>query len=212
MTVVGVVGDVRERLNEPPDATVYGLTRQRARPYAFTIVLTGESGFDEGSTATAARRVVADVAPMFVAEARPVEQVFREATAGRRYALLLAGAFAVAALALAVTGLYGIVAFVVTQRRRELGVRVALGATAADVQRLVLGRGLAPAALGLAAGLVAALVLGRLLAAQLYEVKPADPLTYAAVALALTAVTVAAAWGPARRAARADPVAALRAE
>lgn len=116
------------------------------------------------------------------------------------------------ALALAVTGLYGVVAYVAAQRRRELGVRVALGAQADDVRRLVIGRGLAPAALGLAAGLVAALALGQLLASQLYEVRPADPVTYAAVALALGTVAIAAAWGPARRAARADPVAALRAE
>lgn len=214
MTVVGVVGDVREQgLDVQPNATVYALTRQRGRrPRAFSIILAGGGGFDEAATARAARRVAAAAAPSWVVEARPIEQVFARSVATRRYVLLLAGAFAVAALALAVTGLYGIVAYVVAQRRRELGVRVALGARGADVRRLVLGRGLAPAALGLAAGLVAALGLGQLLTAQLYEVKPADPVTYAGVALALAAAALGAAWGPARSAARADPLDALRAE
>ncbi len=213
MTVVGVVGDVRERgLDAAPRPTVYALARQRGRPYAFSIVVAGGPGFDEAATARAARRVVREVAPSAAVEVRPIEQVFARAVATRRYALLLAGAFATAALALAVTGLYGVVAYVAAQRRRELGVRVALGARAADVRRLVLGKGLAPAALGLAAGLVGALALGQLLTAQLYEVRPADPVTYAAVALVLGAVALAAAWGPARRAARADPVEALRAE
>ena len=216
MRVIGVVGDVRERLNSASGPIVYASARQRGRPWAFTIMVAGDRAaggpFNEQATVAAARRVVASVAPTFVATVRPISDVFATTLAARRYALLLAGAFAVAALALAVTGLYGIVAFVVAQRRRELGVRVALGATAADVQRLVLGRGLAPAALGLAAGLVAALALGQLLTTQLYEVKPADPLTYAAVTLALGTVALAAAWGPARRAARADPVVALRAE
>jgi ABC-type antimicrobial peptide transport system permease subunit len=160
----------------------------------------------------AARRAVREVDPTLPVRVRPMEEVFARALAGRRFALVLAGAFAVAALALAATGLYGVVAYVAAQRRRELGVRVALGARAADVRRLVLGRGLAPAAVGLVAGLAAALAAGRVLAAQLYGVRPADPATFAAVAVALGVVAVAAAWGPARRAARADPAAVLRAE
>jgi ABC-type antimicrobial peptide transport system permease subunit len=139
-------------------------------------------------------------------------EVFARALATRRYALVLAGAFAASALALAATGLYGVVAYVAAQRRRELGVRVALGARAADVRRLVLGRGLAPAALGLAAGLAGALAAGRVLAAQLYGVRPTDPATFAAVAALLAAVAVAAAWAPARRAARTDPAEVLRAD
>jgi ABC-type antimicrobial peptide transport system permease subunit len=176
------------------------------------VVLAGGPRFEPAAVMAAARQVVRAVDPGLPVRTRRVEEVFAGAVATRRYALVLAGAFGAAALALAAAGLYGVVAYVAEQRRRELGVRVALGARAADVRRLVLGRGLAPAALGLAAGLLAALAAGRVLAAQLYGVGPADPATYAGVALALGAVAVAAAWGPARRAARADPAAVLRAE
>ncbi|GJG88989.1 hypothetical protein tb265_41700 [Gemmatimonadetes bacterium T265] len=212
-TVVGVVGDVREwGLDADPSPTVYALVRQRPSASALTVVLAGGPGFDAAATVATVRRVLRDIAPALPARVMRIDDVFARSVAARRYALLLAGAFAVAALALAVTGLYGVVAYVAAQRRRELGVRVALGARGADVRRLMLGRGLAPAALGLAAGLAAALALGRLLASQLYEVRPADPATYAAVALALGVGALAAAWGPARGAARADPVDALRAE
>ena len=213
LTIVGVVGDVRESgLDAAPDPTIYVVARQHRGLYAFTVVLAGAPGFDAVSTAAAAQRVARAVAPGFIATARPIEEVLVRSVATRRYALLLAGAFGATALALAITGLYGVVAYVAAQRRRERGGRGALGARAADVRRLVLGRGLAPAAVGLGAGLIVALGLGRVLAAQLYEVDPADPVTYAAVALALGTVAVVAAWGPAARAARADPLVALRAE
>lgn len=213
LTVVGVVGDVRENgLAAEPQPTVYALARQRPPASALVAVLAGGQGFDPAVAMVAARRTVRDVDPGLPVRTHRLEEVFAGAVAGRRYALVLAGAFGAAALALAAAGLYGVVAYVAAQRRRELGVRVALGARAADVRRLVLGRGLAPAALGLAGGLVAALAAGRVLAAQLYGVGAADPVTYAAVALALGTVAVLAAWGPARRAARADPAAVLRTE
>lgn len=213
LTVVGVVGDVRENgLAADPEPTIYSLARQRPPSSALVVVLTGGADFDAAAAMRAARQVVRAVDPGLPVRTRRIEQVFAGAVATRRYALVLAGAFGAAALALAAAGLYGVVAYVAAQRRREIGVRVALGAQAGDVRRLVLGRGLAPAALGLAAGLVAALAAGRVLAAQLYGVGPADPATYAGVALALGGVAVGAAWGPARRAARADPAAVLRAE
>jgi predicted permease len=212
MTVVGVVGDVREALGAEPQPTVYGLVRQRPAVSSMTAVLAPAPGgppLGGPAMLAAARRAVREVDPTLPVRVRPMEEVFARALAGRRFALVLAAAFAVAALALAATGLYGVVAYVAAQRRRELGVRVALGARAADVRRLVLGRGLAPAAVGLVAGLAAALAAGRVLAAQLYGVRPADPATFAAVAVALGVVAVAAAWGPARRRASApldDPV------
>jgi ABC-type antimicrobial peptide transport system permease subunit len=141
-----------------------------------------------------------------------VEELFANTVATRRYGLGVAAAFAAAALVLAATGLYGVVAYVTVQRRREFGVRVALGARGADVRRLVLGRGLAPALVGVGVGLAVALAGARVLASQLYEVRPADPLTYLGVGVLLVAVAAAASWGPARRAARVAPLEALRAE
>jgi predicted permease len=215
LTVVGVVGDVREALGRPPQPTIYVLARQRPAGSGATAVLAPAPGgppLDGAATLAAVRRAVREVDPTLPVRVRPMAEVFGAALAARRFALVLAAAFAAAALALAATGLYGVVAYAAAQRRRELGVRVALGARAADVRQLVLGRGLVPAALGLGAGLAAALAAGRVLAAQLYGVRPADPATFAAVALVLGLVAIAAAWGPARRAARADPAVVLRAD
>jgi predicted permease len=216
LTVVGVVGDVRDdAVDDAPNPTVYVQARQRNAGWPMTVVLApapGARGLDAAATAAAARRAVRELDPTLPVQVRPIEEVFARALADRRYALLLAAAFGASALALAITGLYGVVAYVAAERRRELGVRVALGARGADVRRLVLGRGLAPAAYGLAAGLLGALAGGRLLAAHLYGVRPADPATFVAVALALGAAAAAAAWAPARRAARTDPAAVLRAD
>jgi putative ABC transport system permease protein len=124
---------------------------------------------------------------------------------------LLAG-FALVALLMAALGVYGVVAFVVSRRTREVGIRMALGARAADVLRLVLRQGMAPVLIGLAAGLVASLALGRLSAGLLFGVPPHDPPTLAAAAAVLTAAALLACALPARRAARIDPAQALRDE
>jgi ABC-type antimicrobial peptide transport system permease subunit len=121
-------------------------------------------------------------------------------------------AFGALALCVAAVGLAGVVAFAVAQRTREMGVRLALGAGRADVERLVVGEGMRLAALGVAAGLALAAGVARLLASQLYGVGAGDPLTYALVAAALSTVALLAAWLPARRAARVDPLVALRAD
>jgi ABC-type antimicrobial peptide transport system permease subunit len=122
------------------------------------------------------------------------------------------GLFAGAAMLIATCGLYGLMAYAVTQRRREIGVRMALGATRRDVQRLVLGRALRIVAVGLVIGLVGAVGVTRVLQTFLFGVTPTDPIAFAAVTLLLLAVGVLAAWLPARRATRIDPSAALRAE
>lgn len=137
----------------------------------------------------------------------------REASlGGTRFNAAVMTVFATVALLLAVLGVFGIMAYSVKQRRREIGVRMALGARRGDVMRLVVGQGVRLAVVGVALGLVAALALGRALTGLLFGVRPADPLTLGAVASLLAATAVAASYLPARQAARVDPAATLRDE
>jgi putative ABC transport system permease protein len=118
--------------------------------------------------------------------------------------------FGLLALALATTGIYGVMSYSVAQRTQEIGVRMALGAQATDVRRMVLRQGMLPAVLGAAAGVVVAIALGRLIANLLYGISPSDPLTLGAVSLSLVAVALVACYVPARAATRVDPLVALR--
>jgi len=132
--------------------------------------------------------------------------------ARRMFTMLLLGIAGAMALVLSVVGLYGVVSYVVGQRRAEIGVRIALGARAAQVQRMVLADALRLAAIGVVLGIAGALVTTRLLRALLFEVSPTDPLTLGAAAVLLLVVGLLASLNPARRAARVDPMLALRAE
>jgi putative ABC transport system permease protein len=147
-----------------------------------------------------------------VGEVRPMRDFVADDLAQPRFTMLLLGSFAAAALLLAAIGLYGVIAFGVTERTREIGVRVALGAQHADILRLVMHRGMLLTGTGLAIGFVAALALGRVVAGLLYGITPTDPATLLTVALFLAAVAMVATYLPARRAARLDPMVALRAE
>ena len=133
-----------------------------------------------------------------------------EVTAGPRFNLSLLGAFAAIAIVLAITGVYAMLAFTVSERRREIAVRLALGASGPRVARLVLQNGLALAVAGVAAGSAAAFAITRVLSGLLYGVEPTDPLTFAAAAIGLLAVAAVACYLPARQASRIDPVAILR--
>jgi putative ABC transport system permease protein len=129
-----------------------------------------------------------------------------------RFQTLLLATFAGAAALLAAIGIYGVMSYAVSRRTREIGVRMALGAEPRAVLRLVVGQGMGVALAGAGVGLVAALLLTRMMAGILYGVRPTDPVTYVTVAAVLLAIALAASWIPARRAARIDPMKALRSE
>jgi predicted lysophospholipase L1 biosynthesis ABC-type transport system permease subunit len=219
-TVVGVVGDVHHRgLTQAPRPEMYLPDMQLfytapdsvvgARAMTITLRVRGNPDIYAGPV----RRVLAETdVGLAVSEVRSLADVVSRSIAAPRFTAALLGVFAALALALAAVGIYGVVSFVVAQRTAELGIRVALGASAADVLRLVVGQGMRPVLIGLTAGLLAALALGRLLHGFLYNVAETDPGTYAAVTLGLAAVAALACYLPARRASRVDPMVALRAE
>ena len=210
-TVVGVAADGKyETLSEAPRAMMYYPIQQIYRPNAILHVATrgpAEPAID------AVRRTVAGLAPnLALYEVRTLEEHLRMSVAIPRLAAVLLGIFGGLALVLAAIGLYGVIAFVVGQRTREIGVRMALGADRGGILRQVLGQGARLAALGLIAGLALALLAAPLLASQLVSVSPTDVLTYSATAALLLGVALAASWLPARRAAGVDPIEALRTE
>jgi ABC-type antimicrobial peptide transport system permease subunit len=141
-----------------------------------------------------------------------MEEIVAGSLTRDRFSVFVLGAFAGLALILAAVGLYGVVGYVVTQRTNEIGIRLALGAEPRSIQRLVVVQSLRMVLIGLSLGLVGAVVVTGIMRSLLYEVKPRDPLTFAVVTLLLVVVALAAAFIPARRAARVDPVLALRAE
>jgi putative ABC transport system permease protein len=143
---------------------------------------------------------------------RTLEEIVALSVGDRRLTALLLGLFASAALALAAVGLYGVIAYTVVQRTREMGIRVALGANRHDIVMLVLRQGMTLVTIGLGIGLAGAFGLAPLLSSLLYDIKPIDPLSFTVVSLVLLLVALLASWLPARRAAKVDPMVALRAE
>ncbi len=159
------------------------------------------------------RGVLSDLDPLLpVTRLRTMNDVVRGSIANSRFSTMLLSGFAGLALLLALIGIYGVLAYLVARRNREMGVRLALGASAGDLLQLVIGEGVRLGLAGLAVGLALAFVLVRLLASQLYDVSPVDPTVYAGVAAAVLTAVLAACWLPARRATRVDPMTVLREE
>ena len=213
LRVVGVVGDERfMALDQPAGPEVYQLSTQVTERGSDKYLVV-RSDADPLVLAGAVRREVRTLDPYQpVAEVATMSQLVHGALAQRRFSATLLGTFAALALTLAAVGLYGVVSYSVTQRRRELGLRMALGASARRVLALVLKQGLRPAIAGAVVGLAAAVVLTRLMTSMLFAVAPGDPLTMLAVAGVLGAVAVLASVVPARRALRVHPAEALRSD
>jgi predicted permease len=215
ITVVGVARDVRpEALSEAPKPTYYLLNTQFA---AITGIADAGATFvlrtagDPAALTNAARAVVRSLDPeLAVDEVQTLESVVRESVARPRFTAAVLGAFGLSALALSVVGVYGVLSHTLTQRRRELAVRMALGARPGAVRGLVLRSGLRLAAAGIAVGLVVAAAGGRVLAALLYEVSPTDPATLLSWPRRSPPAAAAASWLPARRATMVSPAEVLR--
>jgi putative ABC transport system permease protein len=209
--IVGVAGDVRNAsLLKEPGLTVYIPHWQRDRT---DMILTIRTAMDPAAIARGVRAELRALDPELPApRLRTMQEILSADVAERRFQLTLVLVFAITALALASLGIFGVVSYTTAQRRGELGIRLALGATSSDLRSMVVRQGLAPVAAGLALGIAGALALGRALAGLLYGVKPSDPLTLAAVALVLFAVAAVACYLPALRVSRADPLTALRYE
>ena len=209
--IIGVVGDVKL-------TTVDGEIRPTAylssRQYAFGLMnFVVRTGGDPARLAPAAVRVVHDIDPLLpVSAVRPLEEVFAESIARPRLTAVTMSVFAGAALLLAALGVYGIVAYSVSQRSREFGIRVALGAKPSQIIGMVVGQNLRIVALGLGAGLVAAIPATRLMRGLLYQVGPNDPATFAAIGLLLAVIAIVASYLPARRGTQVDPVVTLKSE
>jgi putative ABC transport system permease protein len=215
ITIVGVVGNVRHfglaNSEEPAIYTPYAQSDQEWKRWAEIVVRS--PGTMGPALVAQLKAMVWKVDPSIpVTKVRTMSEVMSVSLAAQRFNTFLLGVFAGVALLLATVGLYGVLAFSVAQRTREIGIRMALGAQARDVMRLVLRQGLTLSLLGVAAGVGVSLAGTRVLAGLLYGVAPTDPATFAAVALLLIAVALAACFIPARRAMKIDPMVALRYE
>ncbi|MGH9515643.1 MAG: ABC transporter permease [Terriglobales bacterium] len=210
LTVVGIVGDVHDYgLDVPPRPTIYVNLSQRPDP-AITITMLTDA--DTGLVTPAARQILHELNPEVAPNFRTFSQIYSASLGSRRFNLILVGWFAAIALSLATAGAFGVMAYSVSRRTREIGVRVALGARSQDVLSMILVQGLRTALIGIVIGLVSALALTRAVESMLFGVKATDPLTFSAVILLLVTTALLACYLPARRAAKIDPMVALRYE
>jgi putative ABC transport system permease protein len=209
--IVGIVGDVKQQgLDQETTAQIYEPHAQR--PFS-SMALIARASSASANLSAAIRGEVLKIdkeQPVFIV--KTIEEFLSASIAQRRFSALIFGIFGAVAMALACVGIYGVMSYSVAQRRHEIGVRMALGAGRHDVLRLVVGQGLKLVLWGLGLGLVGALVLTRFLKTLLFGVSPTEPLTFALIAVLLTAVAVLACWIPAWRATKVDPLIAIKYE
>jgi putative ABC transport system permease protein len=212
MTIVGIVADVKHvSLREDPGPEMYVPYTQKPYPSMLSMHVVLRTRADPASAVRGAREAVRELdRDLPVAKVTTLAALIDDSVAGPRFSMFLLGAFGTLALLLAFFGMYGVISYSVTQRTREIGIRMALGAQPRTVLGMVLGQGARLAGLGIAVGLVTALGVSRLMANLLYGVKPTDASTFAVVSLLLATVALLACYLPARRATRVDPTAALR--
>jgi predicted permease len=209
--IVGVVGDVRHKaLNEPPRPELF---RPLLQTFMFPMHIVARTAGAPADLATAVRKVAFDVDPTVpIAELQPLPALLADTLGKPRLLALLLSLFAAVGVLQCVVALYGVVAVRVRQREREIGIRMALGALPRLVAIGVIRQGLGYAALGMVVGIPAALALTRLMSSMVFGVTTRDPLTFSALPVLLAMVTIAACYLPARRAARVDPVRAMKSE
>ena len=213
-TIVGIVNNVKlYGLDVEAGPAIYMSVFQVESGISFQTVFAIHASGDPVALIPAVRNEIWSIdKELPIYDVSTMKDVVAESLAQRRFTLWLLTSFAGIALLLAAIGLYGVISYSVTQRTREMGVRMALGASPRDLLRLILGSGARLAAIGIAAGILAALILTRFMSGMLFGVHPADPLTFAAVSLLLLIVILFASYVPARRAAKVDPMVALRYE
>jgi putative ABC transport system permease protein len=214
LTVIGIVGDMREYdVPRTPRPTVYFPATQFASPRGVLRDWVIRTSGDPLNVAQSVREAIRSVdATLPVSRVQTMEQVRSASIMPQQFSLVLFGSFALLALLLAAVGIYGVVSYAVSRSTHEIGVRMALGANARAVLAMVLGNALRLALAGIAIGVLAALAASQVMSALLFGVSAADPLTFVGVALLVAAVTLTASYIPARRAARVDPLVALRYE
>jgi putative ABC transport system permease protein len=209
-TVVGVVAATKSRsLSAPPEPRIYYFGPQV--PFG-SLAIVMKTVYDPLAVASGVRHELAALDSNLPVDLLTMDQILADSLARQRFSIQLMAVFAALAGLLAAIGIYGVLAYLVDQQRREFGIRIALGARSADVLALVLRQGLVPVAAGLITGIAGAFALTRLLKTLLYEVSATDPLIFAAVSVGLVAVSLAAMFIPALRATRVSPLDALRHE
>ena len=210
LTIVGIVGDTHVYgLDSPPRPTVYVNLFQRPRAW---VSLAMRSDSDTGFVASTARGILRELDPEIPARFRTLSEVYSASLGSRRFNLILIAFFGITALLLATAGVFGVMAYSVSRRTREIGVRVALGAGARDVLMLILSQGLRTIFIGVAAGIAASLALTQTVQSLLFGVGATDPLTFGGVTLLLVGAALLACYLPTRRATKVDPIVALRSE
>jgi putative ABC transport system permease protein len=211
MTIVGVAGDFKSNGLDSATAPRIFVPNNQQPSYGAVVYL--RSSADPGTLGDMVRSEVQSVDPSVpVFSVRTMDALMTDSLAQRRFALELLGIFAGLALLLASIGIYGVMAYTFSRRTNEIGIRMAMGAQRRDILKIAVGEGLLMVVFGLAAGLLGSFVLTRFLQSMLFNVKPADPVTFLAISLLLVLVTVLACFVPARRASRVDPLIALRHE